>query len=116
MVGALSLNMRDFVSLVGRGGSVVGALSLNIRDFVSLVGRGGSVVGTPLRNLDKFVYPTLRWSLLCGVYAMGSKISHTRGNMCNLSWTPYCSLEKDTSLNNSCVSPRMGCLVYTNNN
>ena len=32
---------------------------LNIRDCVSLVGHGSSVVGAPLRNLGKFVYPTL---------------------------------------------------------
>ena len=34
-------------------------LALDIRDCVSLVGRGSSVVGAPLRNLAKFVYPTL---------------------------------------------------------
>ena len=34
--------------------------------------------------------------------------------MCNLSWTPHSNLEKDNSLNNSCVSPKMGCLEYTN--
>ena len=34
-------------------------LALDIRDCVSLVGRGSSVVGAPLRNLGKFVYPTL---------------------------------------------------------
>ena len=33
--------------------------------------------------------------------------------MCNLSWTPHSSLEKDNSLNHSCVSPKMGCLEYT---
>ena len=33
---------------------------------------------------------------------------------CNLSWTPHSSLEKDNSLNHSCVSPKMGCLEYTN--
>ena len=58
-------------------------LALNIRDCVSLVGRGSSMVGAPLRNLGKFVSPTLpvsfggdtksRWSLLSGVYARGSK-------------------------------------------
>ena len=30
--------------------------------------------------------------------------------MCNLSWTPHSSLEKDNSLNHSCVSPNMGCI------
>ena len=33
--------------------------------------------------------------------------------MCNLSWTPHSNLEKDNSLNHSCVSPKMGCLEYT---
>ena len=28
--------------------------------------------------------------------------------MCNLSWTPHSNLEKDNSLNHSCVSPKMG--------
>ena len=32
--------------------------------------------------------------------------------MCNLSWTPHSSLEKDNSLNHSCVSHRMGDLDY----
>ena len=35
------------------------------------------------------------WSLLYGVYARGSKTSHTWDTyMCNLPWTPHCSLEK----------------------
>ena len=33
--------------------------------------------------------------------------------MCNLSWTPHSSLEKDNSVNHSCVSPNMGCLEIT---
>ena len=37
--------------------------------------------------------------------------------MCNLSWTPHSSLEKDNSLNHSCVSPNMPmtipCMLYT---
>ena len=33
--------------------------------------------------------------------------------MCNLSWTPHSSLEKDNSLNHSCHIRRMGCLEYT---
>ena len=32
--------------------------------------------------------------------------------MCNLSWTPHYSLEKDKSLNHSCVSQKIGCLEY----
>ena len=53
-------------------------------------------------------------SLLSGVYARGSKSSHqSELEMCNLSWTPYSSLEKDNSQNHSYVSPKMGCLEYT---
>ena len=59
-----------------------------------------------------FVYPTLplsfggdirnRRSLLSGVYARGSKISHQSAlEMCNLSWTPHSSLEKENPLNHS---------------
>ena len=32
--------------------------------------------------------------------------------MCNLSWTPHSNLEKNNSLNHSCVSSKMGCLEY----
>ena len=35
--------------------------------------------------------------------------------MCNLSWTPHSSLEKDNSLNHSCVSPKMGYPIQTKN-
>ena len=35
-----------------------------------------------------------------------------KNSMCILSWPPHCSLEKDNSLNHSCVSPSMGCLDY----
>ena len=55
-----------------------------------------------------------RRSLLSGVYARGSNRSHQSAlEMCNLSWTPHSSPEKDNSLNDSCVSPKMGCLEYT---
>ena len=55
-----------------------------------------------------------RRSLLSGVYARGSKRSHQSAlQMCNLSYTPHSSLEKDNSLNHSCVSPKMDCLEYT---
>ena len=58
------------------------------------------------------VYPALsvsfggdsksRRSRLAGVYAKGSKIFHQSAlEMCHLSWTPHCSLEKDNSLNHS---------------
>ena len=33
--------------------------------------------------------------------------------MCNTLLTPHSSLDKDNSLNHFCVSPRMGCLEYT---
>ena len=36
--------------------------------------------------------------------------------MCNLSGIPHSNLEKDNSLNHSCVSPKMGCLEYTTKN
>ena len=35
------------------------------------------------------------------------------GKMCNITWPPHSSLEMDTSLNHSCVSPSMGCLEYS---
>ena len=99
-------------------------LALTIRDCVSLVGCGSSVFGAPLRNLGKFVYPTLpasfgrdtisRWYFLYLV-SMPVEVKYpTQGVklMCNLSCTPHSSLEKDNSLNHSCVSPRMVCLEY----
>ncbi len=50
-------------------------------------------------------------SLLSGVYASGSKISHQSPmEMCNLSWILHSSIEKDNSLNHSCVSPNKCCL------
>ena len=50
----------------------------------------------------------------CHVYARGSKRSHQPAlEMCNLSWTKHSNLEKDNSLNHSCVSRSMGCLEYT---
>ena len=73
---------------------------------------------TSLWNIGNSVYPALpvsfggdtksRRSLLSGVYARGSKRSHQSAlEMCNLSWTPHSSLEKDNSLNHSYVSPKM---------
>ena len=45
-----------------------------------------------------------RRSILSGVYARRSKRSHQSAlEMCNLSWTPHSSLEKDNFLNHSCV-------------
>ena len=56
-----------------------------------------------------------RWSILSGVYARGSIISHQSAlEMCNLSSAAHSSLEKDNSLNHSCVSPTFG--VYITNN
>ena len=44
--------------------------------------------------------------------ARGRKRSHQSAlEMCNLLWTPHSSLEKDNSLNHSCVSPKMGCFI-----
>ena len=85
----------------GRGslpgpGALLGHLALYIRDC-SL-------------NSDE----TLKAVGPSGVYAREGKISHQSAlEMCNLSWTPHSSLEKDNSLNHSCVSPKMGCLEYT---
>ena len=45
-----------------------------------------------------------RWSVPSGVYARGSKISNTRGYICNLSLTP------NSEIHHFCVSPRMSCL------
>ena len=82
---------------------------------------------TSLRNFGNSVNPALpvslggdtksHWSLLSRVYARGCKRSQQSVlEMCNLSWTPHSSLEKDNSLNHSCVSPKMGCLEYTSCN
>ena len=67
------------------------------------------------RNLGNFVHATFilsfqrdtksRWSLLSGVYARGSERSHT-GGKCVICSGLTNSREKD----NSCVSPRLGCL------
>ena len=73
---------------------------------------------TLLRNFGNSVYPALpvsfggdinkcRRSLLSGVYARGSKISHQSALvMCYLSWTPHSNLEKDNSLNHSVLAQR----------
>ena len=71
----------------------------------------------PLRNFGNSVYSTLpeyfrgktesRRSLLSGVYARGSKISHT-GDEC-----VTCRGLHNSEINQSCVSPRIGCLEYT---
>ena len=55
-------------------------------------------------------YTKSRRSLLFGVYARGSKISHQSAlEMFSLSWTPPSSPEKDNSLNHYCVSTNMAC-------
>ena len=51
-----------------------------------------------------------RWSLLYGVYARESKRSHTAGKCVTCRGLHI--LEKDNSLNHSCVSPGIGCLEY----
>ena len=90
-------------------------------------GRGGQWPSGPWfescwRNFANSVYPhfaSVFQSLVpskfyLGVYVRGSKRSHTGGKQTvPLSWTPHSSLEKDNSLNHSCVSPNnMGCLEY----
>jgi len=69
----------------------------------------------PFQNLGNFVHLTLpvsfrrdtksRWSLLSGVYARESKRSHTGGKCVTCSGL--------TILENSCVSPSLGCLEAT---
>ena len=65
-------------------------MALNIRDCVSLVGRGSSVVGAQLRNMGKFVFtPHCLFLSHDSLYTVGpfylvtmpggSKISHTGG-------------------------------------
>ena len=109
---------------------------LSTLQTVSLVERGSSVVGSPLRNLGKFIYSTYIYDIAC-VFRMshrklvpstwcvcqpqcqparGSKISHTVGNCATCLWTPHYSVEKDNSLNHSCVSLKMGCLELETKN
>ena len=38
------------------------------------------------------------------------------GNMCNLSWTPHSSIEKDNALNVLALVDSMGCLEYKTKN
>ena len=79
---------------------------------------GSNPIGsTLLRNFGNSVYPTLpvsvggetksRWSLLPGVNARGSKISHT-GSKC-----VTCHGLHNSEINHSCVSHQIGCLEYT---
>ena len=73
---------------------------------------------TSLRNFGNSVYPALpvsfggntksRRSLLSGVYARGSKISHQSAlEICNLSWTPPL-VEKDNSKHNHVYNTVIG--------
>ena len=71
----------------------------------------------PFRNLGNFVHPTepvsfgrdtkSRWSVLSGVYARGSKRSHTGGKC--IPYSGFTNSRKD----NSCVSSSLGCLEET---
>ena len=71
-------------------------------------GSNHAVATHSLRNFGNSVYPALlvsfggdtksRWSLLSGVYARGSKISHQSAlEMCNSLWTPPSTLRDHTS-------------------
>ena len=70
----------------------------------------------PSLSFVKFVYPTLlvffgsdtisRWSFLSGVYARGSKRSHTGGKC-----VTYRGLHT-SEINHSCVSSTVACLEY----
>ena len=71
-------------------------LDLNIRDCVSLC-----ISGETLKAVGPFY-----------MVSMPREVKYpTQGGMCrpNLSLTPLSNLEKDNSLNFSCVSPRVGC-------
>ena len=66
---------------MGSGGHTVERRTVNRGD-------GGSIPPTDVSKLRQFLHPTFaclseetksRWSLLSGVYARGSKISHTGG-------------------------------------
>ena len=71
------------IKITRRGGAVVEWYSVGL----SVEGTGVQNHLLPFQNLDNFVHPTLlvsfgrdtksRWSLLPGVYARGSKRSHT---------------------------------------
>ena len=75
------LDIRQFILLMRSGDRAVASRTVHRGD-------SGSI---PFRNLGNFVHPHFlvsfgrdtksRWSLLSGVYARGSKISHTGGNV-----------------------------------
>ena len=100
--------------------------ALNIRDYVSLVERGSSVVGAHIQDLDKFVYPTLPIGIIVEetlkvvgpfylVYMSGEVTVSTQGvNVYPVVYATF--LVKGNSLNHSCVSPRMSCLEYITKN
>ena len=88
--------------------------SILIRDYVSLAGHGSSVAGRHFRC------PCIAHVLRMTHYAIGpfylvSMLGEVKDPTCKckcvtrVSCTP---LEKNNSLNHSCVSPRMGCLAY----
>ena len=79
-------------------------------------GDGGSIPPTAISKLRQFRSPHIclclseetrnsRWSLLSGVYARGSKRSHTRGK-----YVTYSGLTNSREKDNSCISPNLGCL------
>ena len=49
-----------------------------------------------------------------GVYARGSKRSHTGGKCVTCRGLHILTYEGQLSKNHSCVSPKLGCLEYTN--
>ena len=76
---------------------------------------------TSLRNFGNSVHPALPVSFggvtikAVGPFNLMSVPGEVKSalEMWNLSWTPQSSLEKDNSLNHSCVSPKMGRLEHT---
>ena len=89
---------------MGSGGRAVERRNVNRGD-------SGSIPPTAVSKLKQFRSPHIagrdtksRSSLLSGVYARGSKRSHT-GDKC-----VTCSGLTNSCKDNSCVSPNLGCL------
>ena len=70
-----------------------------------------------LSTLETVLFPclsgdTLNVSMPVGL-TVGVQSTQGVNFMCNLSWTPHSSLEKDNFVNHSCVSPKVDCLELT---
>ena len=106
--------------LKGGGGSGRVGAGLDHRSGDRVVMGSNRAGAASLRNFGNSVYPTLPvpfgrdtkrcMSLVSGVYARGSKTSHTGGECVT------CRGLHDSEIIHSCVSPRMGCLQYITEN